>query len=33
MEVVMGHGGYVVIAIVVIFLILLAFQRSPGGPV
>lgn len=28
----MNHGGYVVIALAVIFLILLAFQRSKGGP-
>jgi hypothetical protein len=27
----MGHGGYVVIALAIIFMILLAFQRT-GGP-
>jgi hypothetical protein len=29
----MSHSGYIVIALVAIFLILLAFQRTPGGPV
>lgn len=29
----MSHGGYIVIALVVIFLVLLAFQRTKGGPV
>lgn len=29
----MDHGGYIVIALTVIFLILLAFQRTKGGPV
>lgn len=29
----MSHGGYVVLALAVIFLILLAFQRTKGGPV
>lgn len=29
----MNHGGYIVILLAVIFLILLAFQRAKGGPV
>jgi hypothetical protein len=29
----MSHGGYIVIALVAVFLILLAFQRTKGGPV
>jgi preprotein translocase subunit SecG len=29
----MNHGGYVVVALAIIFLILLAFQRRKGGPV
>jgi len=29
----MSHGGYVVIALAVLFVILLAFQRTKGGPV
>lgn len=29
----MTHGGYIVLALAIIFLILLAFQRTKGGPV
>lgn len=29
----MSHGGYVVLALAIVFLILLAFQRTKGGPV
>lgn len=29
----MSHGGYMVLALAVVFLILLAFQRTKGGPV
>jgi hypothetical protein len=29
----MGHGGWVVVVLLVVFVVLLGFQKMPGGPV
>jgi hypothetical protein len=29
----MGHGGWVVVVLLVVFVVLLGFQKTPGGPV